>query len=362
VRPSLPPTSWERVFAIDYVVLGELIEWRRGLIAFGCTRDAEPGCRQRFFLTSPNGLTWERVDFAVSRDRSFGGIVHVGRRLFSLGYVNGKNYAGAIVWTSTDGHSWTRIRSTSFEGRSLRRIVRTPFGTFALGYNAPPDSDNTSGFLLWRVRDDDSFGPMREIDTGGVPALVSNAGWTGDEFLAWGLKYHPMAAQGPTIVLASSDGSRWVKRSAIAGGRLAVVFDIVGARGRLFAVGYQGREVAEPHIWVSDDSGRSWTNAVIEGEDAMVEAIERDGSRFVARGITGSHSTPRAVSWESDDGLVWTRVPDDQDLPFIEGFSAASPVTVDGRTCVAGMFSEPTPTRAAIYCREINRVTFTDAD
>jgi hypothetical protein len=223
----------------------------------------------------------------------------------------------------------------SFRNRAVDDIIQSPFGTFAIGHEAPIDSDNTSGFLMWPVRADGSFGKERVIDTGGDPNLVGGAIWTGEEFVAWGLRNGPWA--GPTVVLASPDGRAWSVRATIPGpGNDAVVSDIVAAGDRLLAVGYEGRTYPlTPRAWVSDDHGRSWTLATVEGTDAAIRTVERENARLVARGTESSGSNSQAVSWESIDGTVWTRLPNDEDMPAVPGFSALTRATIGERTCVA---------------------------
>ena len=101
--------------------------------------------------------------------------------------ANTRKYGGATVLTSLDGRAWSRLRSASFRARAVEDVIRSPLGTFAIGYNAPPDSDNTGlphvarrgRRLIWKVR---------VVDTDGAMAIVTGAVWTGDEFLAWGLR------------------------------------------------------------------------------------------------------------------------------------------------------------------------------
>ena len=123
---------------------------------------------------------------------------------------------------------------------------------------------------------------------------------------------------------------------------------------RLVAVGYEGRTFpVPPSAWTSTDRGRSWSLATVPSDNAAMYAVAFEGSVLTARGRTFSDSGSQlqTVSWSSTDGTAWTRLPDDEDMPAVPGFSALTRATIGDRTCVAGTFFDETPFRAAIYCR-----------
>ena len=349
--PSLPPTSWEQVFALERGSLSDLIAWRDVLIATGCMSESGDECGQRIIVTSSDGVTWDVINVDVAGMPGFASVHRVGKRLFALGYANTRRFGGAVVHTSTDGRTWSRVRSPSFEGRAIDDIIRSPLGTFAIGYNAPPSSDNTSGFLMWPVEADGSFGPVRVVDTDGAIAIITNADWMGDEFLAWGPRLHPMSGLGPTVVLASTDGRQWTERAVISGGRHTYVSTIGAVDHGLVAVGYQGRRFPlTPRAWTSEDAGRTWAPADVEGDDARIALVDVEDVRLIARGSRFWGPDELPVSWASTDGSVWALLPDDEDLPMVAGLRAMMPATIGDRTCVAGRFYSDLPLEAAIYC------------
>lgn len=349
VGPTLPPTSWDQVFTLEHGALSDAIAWRGRLIATGCVPEVDSDCGQRIVVTSLDGATWNVVDVDIAGNLSFGSLHRVGDRLFALGYASARKYGGATVLTSLDGNTWTRVRSASLRARAIHDLIRTPLGTFAIGYEAPPDSDNTSGFVIWPVRADGSFGSARVVDTGGDPRLVIGAIWTGDEFLAWGLRNGPYT--GPTIILASPDGVEWAVRGRVPGRRATVVEDIVAVGDRLVAVGYEGRRFPlTPRAWTSDDAGRSWALADVPGDDARMATVDVEDGGLIARGTESFDANQRPASWVSTDGSAWTRLADDEDVPLVAGFRGLTPATIGDRTCVAGWFYEGTPVGAAIYC------------
>jgi hypothetical protein len=351
--PTAEATSWDKVFSIERGSLGDLIAGPDGLIAAGCVGDAESDCARRIVVISADGETWQSVDVDAPPDIFTWSLHRVDDRLFALDYGHYGPDGGAVVWTSLDGRSWTQVEASSFRGRAVRDLIEWPLGTLATGYQAPIDSDNTSGFLAWPVRADGTFGAVRVFDLADGPALVSGATWTGEEFLAWGVRDGP-SSRGPTTLLASPDGKAWTVRAEVSAPKGADVAQIVTKGDRLVAVGYEGRSYPiSARAWTSTDGGRSWRLATVPKGNAAMDAVAVEGSVLIARGraFTELGSPRKAVSWSSSDGRAWTRLPDDQDMPGVPGFSASTRATIGDRICVASTLSEETRPRAAIYCR-----------
>lgn len=335
--------------------MSALIEGPEGFIAAGC--DLEPDdsfCTRNFIVSSPDGTTWTLREMPIPTDFGIASLHLVGDRLFGLafGHYFTQDFAGgAIVVASTDGRTWTRVESASFRDRAVDDIVETPFGSFAAGIEAPIDSDNTSGFLVWPIRPDGTFGKPRSIDTAGGPPLVSGVTWLGDALFAWGGTNGPYG--GPPIVLASTDAIEWTVRSTIEGAVDADISDIAELGDRLIAVGINGRHYPlTPIAWFSDDRGRTWRQASLEGSDSAIYEVSVEGGRLIARGRISYGDDSRPISWESADGETWTQLPADTDLPDVLGFTPFTRVTFGGRTCVADGIPSGDSSRAAIFCRE----------
>jgi hypothetical protein len=348
--PTLPVTSWEEVFTLEEGAISRLVVWQGGLIGGGCVGDPNADCED-VVVSSADGITWDVIQIDSQADVTFGSLHRAGRRLYSLAFGHYGGSGGAIVWSSPDGRTWSCVCSAELLGRAVDNVIRSPHGTFAIGYNAPIDSDNTSGFLMWPIEANGSFGEVWVVHAKGEPHLVSDAMWTGEEFLAWGLRSGPWT--GPTVLMASPDATDWTVRATIPGvKRRSVVSDILAAGGRLVAVGYEGRRYPlTPRVWISPDSGRTWSIADLHDENAWIDVVAVEGSGFVAYGVEGWDATHRPVSWESADGNTWTRAPDDLYTPLVPGFHASVPARIGSETCVAGTFLDEEPMRAAIYCR-----------
>ncbi len=329
--------------------LGNLIVGSDGLIVAGCVETAEGRCGRHVLVTSSGDKTWHELEVDTPADIYFSELRRAGDRLFALGYGHYAPDGGAMIWTSIDSRSWSRIESTSFRGRAVSNVIESPSGALAVGYNAPIDSDNTSGFILWPVRDDGSFGPMRAVETRNQSAIVGDVLWTGKEFLAW---TYDRWSEARTTLWASADAEVWVERAEIVGIKSADVAQIAVTEGRLVAVGSEGRQYPlTPRAWTSIDDGQTWVLADVPTPDAAMYTVDIDGSSMIARGTESWGSTQRAVSWSSTDGTAWARIPDDEDLPDVPGFSGLVKATFGDRACVAGTFFEETPTRGGIYCR-----------
>jgi hypothetical protein len=333
--------------------LGDLTEWRGGFIASGCIHDSSGYCGQAIVVSSPDGRSWDPIEVDGTPTFGFGSLQRAGKRLFALGYGDIGFGGGAVVWTSVDGREWSRVRSDTFNARAIGQVINSPAGTFAFGYNAPPGSDNTSGFVIWPIHDDGSFGGVQVVDTSKSFRLNTGVVWTGAEFLAWGGRDGPHPSPS-TLLLSSPDGTSWSARGEIRGERRISINQILAFGDRLIAVGSQRLFFPlKPRAWISNDRGRTWKSAEVEGDNAGISVVGLDGATLIARGFQSSTGDDGvAVSWISANGRSWTLLPRDQDLPAVEGFRGLAPVTIGERTCVAGTSNAEELTSAAIYCRE----------
>jgi hypothetical protein len=353
-QASLAPTAWERAFELEHGALGALVPWQGGLIGSGCIHDASGNCNREIVVSSTDGRSWDVVELDGATDFGFGSLRRAGERLFALGYGHFGGSGGAVIWTSPDGREWSRVRSTTFQGRAVNDVISSPVGTIAVGYNAPVDSDNSTGFVTWPIDGDGSFGGMRVVDTSASFTLVLGVVWTGEEFLAWGGRSGPYPSR-TTSLLSSPDGKTWVFRGEIRTQKRNSVAQIIAVGNRLIAVGAEGLHFPlTPAGWTSDDGGRTWKAADVEGDTAGMSAVVVEDRQLIARGIEtfGHDGDQLPVSWISTRGTSWTLLPSDQDLPAVRGFTGITPMTIGDRTCVAGTIDGTDARSAAIYCRE----------
>lgn len=351
--PSDVPASWRAFFDKEDVKIGNVIAGPDGFLVAGCRTDADGNCERRIVLSSPDGAGWTTSELDVTGDLIAPYIRIAGDRLFVLGYGPLGDSGGAIVSTSLDGRSWTQVESASFRERAVDDVIESPFGTIAVGFEAPFESDNSSGFVVWSVADDGSFGEVRIVDSGGARGVVGSARWTGTEFLAW---MHPNGPRGGPTILSSADGLAWGARATFPSPGASDFSDLVAIDDRLVAVGPEGSEFPltfplTARAWVSDDAGRTWTASTIDGTDAWIRDVDLVGGRLVAIGSGSWGPDSRPVTWVSADGIAWTRSRDGAEMPDVAGFVPLSRAVIGERICVSGAIEEASARRAAIYCR-----------
>ncbi len=346
--PTISTTTWTEVYGLDDTRISSLIEGPTGLIAAGCRLDDDGDCIRPLVLLSGDAVDWEEFALDGPIDLFVPTLRRIGDRLFALAYGHWGQDGGAVVLTSTDGRAWRRVESSSFRARSISDVIDTSFGMLAVGYEAPIDSDNTSGFVVWPVHADGSFGADRIVEVTD-DALYGAAVWTGDELLAWGFRRWQ---GGPAALLASRDGKSWKSRAPIAAFDDGLVADMVAAPDGLVAVGYEGRLYPlVPRAWTSPDAGRSWLPAAVPSTDGAMFDVSLEGSRLVAQGQEPTGEEGRFASWSSADGRVWSRIDDDAFTPAVPDFLASQRATIRDRLCVVGTVFGEGESRGAIYCR-----------
>jgi hypothetical protein len=318
--------------------------------------DVHGSCLQGVLLTSPDGVSWTQLELEGAGGTWIRPVRRVGDRLFALGqwYDGAGGKIEPVVWTSVEGGSWSRVRTAASRNLSITDVIEAPVGNIAVGIHAPIDSEG-SGFVVWAVRHDSSFGRPRDVTPESGLGFVTGAAWAGDRFLAWGpCGCWPTDEVRSTMLLGSPDGEAWTVLPHVAAFRGSSVSAILDLGDRLVAVGYEGMSIpTSPQAWTSVD-GETWETADVPTDDGAMYNLGVEGSRLVARGVEYRASEDSPATWTSIDGEVWARVPAGEDTPDLAGFSATGRAVVDGRACVAGTFSSdprrPEP-RAAIYCR-----------
>ncbi len=229
---------------------------------------------------SPDGLTWSRVphDEALSgglmRSVTVGGpgLVAVGNDLYG---------GGAAVWTSSDGVTWSRVPhdETVFGGdrkQIMFSVVAGGPGLVAVGYDSSVGLAavwiSPDGLTWTRIpHDDEVFG--------------------GD----WGTRIFSVTSGGPGLIAVGSADVFPEESEGIAASTASL------------------RDAA---VWASSD-GITWARvshneAVFGGEYAqeMMAAVSF-GEGVVAIGEDESGGYVDAAVWTSPDGLIWTRVPNE---------------------------------------------------
>lgn len=151
-----------------------------GLVAVGSdglNSDAPTGRASAVVWTSVDGLTWSRVphDEAV-----FGGEGDQGMFDVAVGgpglVAVGENDQGAPIWTSVDGLNWSRVPNdeTVFKADTrIGKVIATDAGLVAVGSDGILTS--TDG-ITWALIDDEAVFGIADLTVGG-PGLVAVGGW-----------------------------------------------------------------------------------------------------------------------------------------------------------------------------------------
>ena len=217
----------------------------------------------------------------------------------------------AVVWTSPDGITWSRVPhdETAFGNSTMSSV--TPFGSgfVAVGFAGPPQTargnaavwtspDGLTWFrapLIERASSESTGEGMSRVAVGSAGLVAVGWEWNGQE--------RNLSAS----VWNSSDGITWSRVSddeAVFGD--AAISSVVSGGPGFIAVGSVGADGA---VWTSPD-GITWLRAphdetVFRG--AEIASVAQGGPGFVAVGSAG----PDAAAWTSTDGITWSRVPHD---------------------------------------------------
>jgi hypothetical protein len=320
--------------------------------------------------TSVDGLTWSRVShdeavFGGDGESGMSGVVAGGPGLVAVGWqvmctdhevldeegsprvdedgnlepdtvcVDGN----AVVWTSVDGLTWSRVThdeavfggrrfygmsSVTLGGPGLVAVGRSdafgegdPFNEGEVNEGDATVWTSVDGLAWSRVAHDEAvFGgdetqEMLDVTAGG-PGLVA-VGRDG----AGGAWDNPILARGGQhpAVWTSVDGITWTRAAhdedAFGGSSSAMLGVTTGGPG-LVAVGY--RVFGPPPVWTSVD-GLTWSQVTHENGTEMsgiMVGVTTGGPGLVAFGM---------AVWTSPDGLTWSLAANVVAEPAIEGSS-----------------------------------------
>ena len=284
------------------------------------------------------------------------GLVAVGSTPF------GDHPEDAAVWTSVDGITWNRIPHDEevFGGGSMSSVTAGGPGLVAVGSGVWTSADG----LVWsRVPDDDGMFDdvwMKSVTVGG-PGLVAvgDAGegaavWTSVDGIVWSRVPHDEATFGGTpdggpsmwhvtegepglvavgidwsspfdadaVVWTSVDGFIWTRvphdEEVFGGSGHQAISGVTAAGPGLVAVGVERSTNMQGVIWTSVD-GLTWTRVAGDESGSLdagqMNSVAVGDSGLVAVGWIGRVGGPYsdAAVWTSGDGIVWTRVPHDDE-------------------------------------------------
>jgi hypothetical protein len=326
-----------------------------GLVAVGDDGDPYRDINAAVW-TSPDGVTWARV---FQSDNELGG--SGSQHMYSvtaggLGFVAvGSEWSGgdedAAVWTSPDGFTWTRVPHDESVfggegGQCMNSVAAGGPGLVVVGHEVqdPENWDaavwiSPDGLTWTRVPHDDAVfgGPgmrsMRSVAVGG-PGLVA-VGWDTPD------------GDSNAAVWTSPDGLSWTRvphDEAVFGGTGDQGMQSVTAGGPgLVAVGNEWLHGdSDAAVWTSPD-GLTWTR--VPHDEAEFGGTSNEGMGSVSLGAPGLVATGSilmsnnrdAAAWTSPDGVIWTRVTDDEQVFGGPGYQMLNSVaSTDARVVAVG--------------------------
>jgi hypothetical protein len=278
-----------------------------GLVAVGAN-----GLEYAVVWTSPDGLTWTRVPHDVATFGGDGGQQMFGVTVGGPGLVAvgrdgpvADGEGNAAVWTSRDGFTWSRVAHDEdvFGGQGEQRMVSVTTGGPGLV------AVGTDGYSY--KGDEDSFteGPAEQ---GEGNAVV----WTSRDGFVWSRVAHD------EDVFGGQGEQRMVSVTTGGPGLVAVGTDGYSYKGDEDSFTEGPAELAaDAAVWTSPD-GFTWSRvphdeAIFGGLDEQrMESVTAGGPGLVAVGsVTGelvAWYAHDAAVWTSPDGFTWSRVPHDE--------------------------------------------------
>lgn len=302
---------------------------------------------------APAAVSWEAASVPdAEMASSITAIVPGGDGLVAIGFDGA---FGSLLWTSTDGRTWTDVTPQSFASAGIAGVVEWQGGLIGVGRGNTLDVDaqraavyRSDDGLTWRQvpGGEEMLGQLIDVvatddglfAVGGVPGEDAAGIWRSTDGETWertgGTFEHAfmwsIAEGGPGLVAVgwrrnpepdlavwtSTDGAAWTLAPDPESFEGYEATDVIGLDGTLVMVGSpvaggQGR------IWVSED-GLAWELAEVAGMDgeAFARTVNRTPAGLVA---TGSAGDQRGAAWLSTDGRSWQPLGDRFPNAFFSG-------------------------------------------
>jgi hypothetical protein len=301
--PSAAEYGWTRI-ELDPAEAGE--GWMADVIAGGpgfVSVGYDKVQKQGVVWTSSDGSSWTRtadVTSATAPETWLDAVASDGSQLLAVGRLQDKGDIGVGIWRSDDGQTWTEVSlDGSFSGVYVfLDIASTPFGWVVTGTGF--DESGQKG-TVWRSVDGVTWEVVLEVRPGLMTAATS-AG-SGAAVLGGAVDETGEVVTG---IWLSEEGVVWTLTFTDAGHGAAITGDITEWAGGLAATGSGEPSAA----WISV-SGLEWALAS-EFESFEVRSIAPRGEGLV---VAGRGEGGRVDVWVTDGGAPpWGNVPDNGDV------------------------------------------------
>jgi hypothetical protein len=301
-------TVWSRVPPSDALrgaggqaAMSAVVTGGPGFVASGLTTTAKDFDAEVW--TSTDGQTWTPVQdpkaLGGPGDQVMNRVATGGPGFVAVGFDPSGQRSAAAVWTSSDGSTWQRVTGSrealAGDQLKMRDVTDGGPGLVAVGFSGP---QGNSDAVVWTSADGTTWTRLT-----GSPKVF---GGPGSQVMATVVAGGPgLVAVGAdntdAAVWASKDGTTWTKVPADpavfgVGGDQFMNFAVSTPKG-IVAVGADGQDAA---VWVSAD-GEHWKrdhSAVFTGPgEQQAKGITLSGNRLIATGWDGRGDDLDAAVW-----------------------------------------------------------------
>ena len=258
VWTSVDGVTWSRVPDEESLFAGwtmaSITVGGPGLVAVGY--DTGPSLAATSAVwTSVDGIAWSRVahDEAVFGGAAMFSVTVGGPGLVAVGQTEGpRTDEDAVVWTSVDGTTWTRVAHDEmvFGGEGAQRMTSVTAGgpgLVAVGWREYFHSEYVSlSAAVWTSPDGFTWSQVPHDETAFGGAVVSSVTATGPGLVAVGTRD---SRSGPdAAVWTSVDGINWTRVPQDEALGTGLMWDLINTDSGLVAVGSDGTNAA---VWVA---------------------------------------------------------------------------------------------------------------
>jgi len=252
-----------------------------------------------------------------------------------------------VAVTSVDGTSWQSVStSTAFTGPGacVTAVAGGQHGYAVVGKDVAVNTSGTRVFAaMWPSADLRSWTQGNNDAQGVLDGSKQHSAVDGVAAIPGGFVAVGTHGAGGVIWTSADGGQEWNliddsgghgPHSGVPAGALTVV---AASGSRIVAAGYAvtaGGGADVPVVVVSTDGGVQWNTPVAletpGGQAGRVTALTATGSGFTAAGVAGPAGAQHTVTWQSADGVTWSKA-----AQAASGSSAVTALAASGGT-VAG--------------------------
>ena len=315
-----------------------VVTWLLASVVLGCAPAPSPSPS----ITPPpipadfvpwSDLVWRVVDLpprpATATGERIGAVTASDDGFVAVGYRETEEVRDGIVWSSTDGETWSAAADALFKRVELVDVAPAPSGFVAVGVESP-DGDHPST-VVFGSRDGRSWHRLPPLPATGDTDPTAIAGGV------HGVLVVGADATGASAVWQSDDGSAF-ERVTVTGPAADGLVDPHATDDGFVAIGTKD---GAPVLLRSID-GTAWTSSTIErATDVNASNVVRGRWGFVVRGTSTpdcqdpDSCTVEDVGWWSADGTAFGRLPGG-DSPVLNGVSLLVPAEDHGLLAIDG--------------------------